>query len=82
MILHITDADVSALLNAYIEATGLSQTEAIRRLLNDAAQGASRNEAKRKFREVAYSIVEKNRKLNLPPLSKEEADAIFERAGE
>jgi len=82
MTLHITDADVSALLNAYIEASGLSQTEAIRRLLHNAAHSEQRNDAKRKFREVAYSIVEKNRKLNLPPLSKEEADSIFERAGE
>lgn len=80
MTLHITDADVSALLNAYIETTGLSQTEAIRRLLHSAVQGKQRNEAKRNFREIACNIVERNRKLNIPPLSKEEADSIFERA--
>ena len=82
MALHIADPEVSALMTEYVKATGMSKTEALRRLLRDAVQEIAQQEARRqkkaKFREVAYSIMEKARQQNQPPHTKEEADALFE----
>lgn len=78
MALHINDPEVTDLMNRYVKATGMSKTEALRRLLRVAVQQQEIGADKKEFAEVARRIVEKNRKLNLPPITKEEADAIFE----
>ena len=78
MALHIADVEVSALLTEYTKVTGMSKTEAMRRLLREAVQEQRRQQNKADFVAVAKRIVEKNRRLNLPPLTKEEQDAIFE----
>jgi hypothetical protein len=81
MALHINDPEVTDLMNRYVKATGMSKTEALRRLLRVAVEqqeiGRDKKD-KKEFAEVARRIMEKNRKLNLPPITKEEADAIFE----
>lgn len=86
MALHIADPEVSALMTEYVKATGMSKTEALRRLLRDAVQEIAQHEARKqkkaKFREVAYSIMEKARQQNQPPHTKEEADALFEGTAE
>lgn len=82
MALHIADPEVSALMTEYVKATGMSKTEALRRLLRDAVQQEARKQKKSKFREVAYSIMEKARQQNQPPHTKEEADALFEGTAE
>jgi len=84
MALHINDPEVTDLMNRYVKATGMSKTEALRRLLRTAVQqqeiahGETDTKDKKEFAEVARRIMEKNRRLNLPPITKEEADAIFE----
>ena len=64
------------------KATGMSKTEALRRLLRDAVQQEARKQKKSKFREVAYRIMEQARQENQKPYTKEEADALFEGTGE
>ncbi len=78
MALHIADPEVSVLMTEYAEATGMSKTEAMRRLLRAAVQEQRRQRSKAEFAQVAKRIVEKNRKLNLLPVTKEEQDSIFE----
>jgi hypothetical protein len=81
MALHINDAEVTDLMNRYVKATGMSKTEALRRLLRAAVEQqdiGKDTKDKKAFAEVARRIMEKNRQLNLPPITKEEADAIFE----
>ncbi|HEX4170563.1 MAG TPA: type II toxin-antitoxin system VapB family antitoxin [Bryobacteraceae bacterium] len=78
MALHIADSEVSRLMTEYAQQTGMSKTEALRRLLREAVQREKGKQLKADFKNVAYRIVEKNRPLNLPPLTKEEADSIFE----
>ncbi len=82
MALHIADPEVSALMTEYVKATGMSKTEALRRLLRDAVQQETQKQKKSKFREVAYSIMEKARQQKQPPHTKEEADALFEGTAE
>lgn len=82
MALHIADPEVSALMKEYVKFTGMSKTEALRRLLRDAVQQEVRKQKKSKFREVAYSIMEKARQQQQPPHTKEEADALFEGTAE
>jgi hypothetical protein len=82
MALHIADPEVSALMAEYVKATGMSKTEALRRLLRDAVQQEARKQKKSKFREVAYSIMEQAKRENQKPYTKEEADALFEGTGE
>ncbi len=78
MALHINDPEVTDLMNRYVKATGMSKTEAMRRLLREAVQQEERAYKNENLEAVARRIMEKNRKLNLPPITKEEADAIFE----
>lgn len=78
MALHINDAEVTDLMNRYVEATGMSKTEALRRLLREAVHQQERSRKKENLRKVAMEIIEKSRKLNLPPITKEEMDEIFE----
>jgi hypothetical protein len=78
MALHINDPEVTDLMNRYVKATGMSKTEALRRLLRSAVEREETGKDKKEFEAVARRIMEKNRKLNLPPITKEEADAIFE----
>jgi hypothetical protein len=78
MALHIDDPEVTDLMNRYVKATGMSNTEALRRLLRNAVQQEEAGKDKKEFEAVARRIMEKNRKLNLPPITNEEADAIFE----
>ncbi|MBV9225701.1 MAG: type II toxin-antitoxin system VapB family antitoxin, partial [Acidobacteriaceae bacterium] len=46
MALHIVDPEVDALLNTYLTGTGLTKTEAIRRLLQEAVQRNRKKEKK------------------------------------
>lgn len=78
MALHINDPEVTDLMNRYVKATGMSKTEAMRRLLRAAVQEKEQSNRKAEFGAVAREIVEKNRKLNLKPFTKEEIDEIFE----
>jgi hypothetical protein len=78
MALHINDPEVTDLMNRYVKATGMSKTEALRRLLRAAVQEKERANKKAEFGAVAREIVEKNRKLNLKPFTKEEIDEILE----
>jgi hypothetical protein len=78
MALHINDPEVTDLMNRYVKATGMSKTEAARRLLRAAVQQEERAGKNEKLEAVGRRIMEKNRKRNLPPITKEEADAIFE----
>jgi hypothetical protein len=78
MALHINDAEVTDLMNRYVKATGMSKTEALRRLLRAAVQEKEGAVKKAEFGAVAREIVAKNSKLNLKPFTKEEIDEIFE----
>jgi len=78
MALHINDPEVTDLMNRYVKATGMSKTEAMRRLLRAAVQQEQRAIKEAKFGAVARQIIERNRKLNLKPFTKEEIDEIFE----
>ncbi|MFL6417451.1 MAG: type II toxin-antitoxin system VapB family antitoxin [Bryobacteraceae bacterium] len=78
MALHINDPEVTDLMNRYVKATGMSKTEALRRLLRTAVQQEEGADKKARFGAVARQIIEKNRKLNLKPFTKEEVDEIFE----
>ncbi len=78
MALHINDPEVTDLMNRYVKATGMSKTEALRRLLRVAVQQEEQVYKNERLEAVARRIMEKNRKRNLPPITKEEADAIFE----
>lgn len=78
MAIHINDPEVTDLMNRYVKATGMSKTEALRRLLRVAVQEEERGYKNEQLEIVARRIIEKNRKLNLPPITKEEADSIFE----
>jgi hypothetical protein len=86
MALHIADPEVSALMTEYVKATGMTKTEALRRLLRHAVQEVTQQETRKqrraKFREIAYEIMEKARQQNQPPHTKEEADALFEGTAE
>ena len=58
---------------------GMSKTEALRRLLRVAVQQEEEQAyTKAEFGALAREIVEKNKKLNLKPFTKEEIDEIFE----
>ena len=78
MALHINDPEVTDLMNRYVKATGMSKTEALRRLLRVAVLEQEQTYRNEQLEAVARRIMEKNRKRNLPPITKEEADAIFE----
>lgn len=78
MALHINDPEVTDLMNRYVKATGMSKTEALRRLLRVAVEEKEQTNKKAEFGAVAREIVEKNKKLNLKPFTKEEIDEIFE----
>jgi hypothetical protein len=78
MALHINDPEVTDLMNRYVKATGMSKTEALRRLLRSAVEEEEQTNKKAEFGAVAREIVEKNKKLNLKPFTKEEIDEIFE----
>jgi hypothetical protein len=78
MAIHVADPEVTNLMNEYVKATGMSKTEALRRLLREALQQQTRKQNKANFERVAKRIIEKNRALNLAPVTKEEADSIFE----
>ncbi len=78
MALHINDPEVTDLMNRYVKATGMSKTEALRRLLRAAVRDEEQAYKNERLEAVARRIMEKNRKLNLPPITKEEADSIFE----
>ncbi len=78
MAIHIADREVSDLMTKYSEATGMSKTEALRRLLRSAVEQIDGKERKQRLRQVANAIRVKNRKLGLSPITKQEADAIFE----
>jgi hypothetical protein len=78
MALHINDPEVTDLMNRYVKATGMSKTEALRRLLRSAVEEEEQTNKKAEFGALAREIVEKNKKLNLKPFTKEEIDEIFE----
>jgi hypothetical protein len=78
MALHVADPEVTKLMNEYVKATGMSKTEALRRLLRDALKQHKRRQDKAKFEKVAHRIIEKNRALKLAPVTREEVDNIFE----
>lgn len=78
MAIHINDPEVTDLMNRYVKATGMSKTEALRRLLRTAVQNEEQAYKNERLQAVASRIMEKNRTRNLPPITKEEADAIFE----
>ena len=78
MALHVNDPEVTDLMNRYVKATGMSKTEALRRLLRVAVLEQEQTYRNEQLEAVARRIMEKNRKRNLPPITKEEADAIFE----
>jgi hypothetical protein len=65
-------------MNEYVKVTGMSKTEALRRLLRDALEQQKRRQNKASFEKVAHRIIEKNRALNIAPVTKEEADSVFE----
>ena len=78
MALHIADKEVSDLMTQYSRVTGMSKTEALRRLLQEALLRQSMNSDLQDFDTVARQLIERNKHLNLPPVSKEEMDSIFE----
>lgn len=78
MAIHIADPEVTKLMNEYVKATGMSKTEALRRMLRDALEQQKRRQNKANFEKVAHRIIEKNRALNIASVTKEEADNIFE----
>lgn len=78
MALHVADPEVTDLMSEYVKLTGMSKTEALRRLLREALKHQKRKQSKANFEHVAQRITEKNRSLNLLPVTKEEADNIFE----
>lgn len=78
MALHFADPEVTKLMNEYASETGMSKTEALRRLLRDALKQQRRQKNKANFEKVAHRIIKKNRARNLAPLTKEEVDKIFE----
>jgi hypothetical protein len=78
MALHFADPEVTELMNEYVKETGMSKTEALRRLLRDALAQQKRRRNKAAFEKVAHRIIKKNRARNLPPITREEVDNIFE----
>jgi hypothetical protein len=78
MALHVADPEVTKLMNEYVKETGMSKTEALRRLLRDALDRQKRRKAKASFENVAHRIINKNRTRNITPITKEEVDKIFE----
>ncbi len=77
MALHIADTEVSDLMALYSNVTGMSKTEALRRLLKDALSKQDlSHKPKPTFRKVAEEIMRKN--AGLTPVTKEEVDSIFE----
>jgi hypothetical protein len=77
MALHFADPEVTRLMNEYVKETGMSKTEALRRLLRDALEQQKRRQAK-DFERVAHRIIKKNRSRTLAPITKEEVDKIFD----
>ena len=77
MAIHISDNEVSELMVQYAQVTGMSKTEVLRRLLREGLlrQKLSHGED---FDTVARRLIRKNKHLNLPPVSKDEMDSIFE----
>jgi hypothetical protein len=78
MALHVNDPEVTDLMNRYVKATGMSKTEALRRLLRTAVQQQEQVYRNEQLEAVAREIMEKNKKRHLPPITKDEADAVFE----
>jgi len=78
MALHVADPEVTKLMNEYVKATGMSKTEALRRLLRDALAQQKRRQDKAEFERVAHRIIRKNRARIIAPVTKEEVDTIFE----
>ena len=84
MALHIADPEVSRLAADLARLENTTETEALRRLLRQAVEereAAAKREAAeraRKFREVAYRIIEEGRKKNIPPVTKQEMDDLWE----
>ena len=67
MALHIADKEVSDLMTQYSRVTGMSKTEALRRLLQEALLRQSMNSDLQDFDTVARQLIERNKHLNLPP---------------
>lgn len=78
MALHLADPEVTELMNEYAKETGMSKTEALRRLLREALNQQKRRKNKAAFERVAHRIIKKNRARNLAPITREEVDKIFE----
>ncbi|MBV8829098.1 MAG: type II toxin-antitoxin system VapB family antitoxin [Acidobacteriaceae bacterium] len=77
MAIHIADPEVSALMTEYAATTGMTKTEALRRLLKAALEAEKHQSRRARFRQVANSLVEKARREGQREQTKEEADAIF-----
>lgn len=77
MALHIADPEVSRLATELARLENTTETEALRRVLRQAVTNHEIAEKRKGFREVAYRIAAEARKLNLPPVTKQEMDDLW-----
>lgn len=77
MALHIADPEVSRLAAELARLENTTKTEALRRLLRQAVADHEIAEKRKGFRETAYRIIEEARKLNIPPVTKQEMDDLW-----
>ena len=82
MALHIVDPEVDSLLNTYLTGTGLTKTEAIRRLLREAVQRNRKKEKKAGLDAVLSEIWDRATRESRLPVLKEEVDALYKGTAE
>jgi hypothetical protein len=84
MAIHVADPEVTRLLNTYVGYTGLTKTEALRRLLQAAVEEEEEGWKRRKknLRAVALEIMAEAKQAGLKAPTKEQIDALYEGTAE
>jgi hypothetical protein len=86
MAIHVADPEVTRLLNTYVGYTGLTKTEALRRLLQAAVEEEEEEEGwkrrKKNLRAVALEIMAEAKQAGLKAPTKEQIDALYEGTAE
>ncbi len=82
MAIHVADPEVTQLLNTYVGQTGMTKTEALRRLLKTAVSEEARKLQKKNFRAVALEIMAEARQAGKAAPTKDEIDALYKGTGE
>ncbi len=78
MALHIADAEVSRLVTDLARIEKTNKTEALRRLLRQAVTERQLAAKRKDFREVALRIAANSQRKRVPPVTKEEIDALWD----